>query len=320
MRTSSAPIILAIVVAATAAVSDAARAGDDCLAAPNAGAPQGSHWYYRFDRGTRRKCWYVGAQGTKVRRAATATPPTSARAPVAPPSVAPAPVDVPAPASAPASAPAPAAAVAAAPDAAFSSRWPDRPNATDAIANAPAPDAGQSAAPAARVPDRIAARAVTTTAEPAPTAAQPQQAESARAVAAPPATAAVADQRPSLPAALAAVAVLLASVGTILVRAGRRAAAGRSPHWARSFDEGAMRAARPSLWDEVRSPDERRAPRYPGTSLMRATTDIAETTLQPEIDPMPAEPTPGLSDPGAPAPDVEQSLRQLLQAWERRAA
>jgi hypothetical protein len=306
MRTSSAPIILAIVVAATATASRAARAGDDCLAAPNAGAAQGSHWYYRLDRATHRKCWYVGPQGAKVRRAATATPPASARAPAAPPSVAPAPVDVPAPASAPA----PAAAVAAAPDAAFSSRWPDRPNATDVIANTPAPDAGQSAAPAARVPDRIAARAVTTTAEPAPPAAQPQQAES------PPA---VADERPSLPAALAGVAVLLAAVGTILVRAGRRAAT-RSPHWARGFDERATRAAGPSLWDEVRSPDERRAPRYPGTSLMRATTDIAETTLQPEIDRMPAEPTPGLSDPGAPAPDVEQSLRQLLQAWERRAA
>jgi hypothetical protein len=315
MRTSSAPIILAILGAATAAVSGTARAGDDCLAAPNAGAAQGSHWYYRLDRATHRKCWYVGPQGAKVRRAATATPPAPARAPVAPPSAETAAVDMPALA--------PAAAVAAAPDAAFSSRWPDRPNATDASANAPAPNAGQSAAPAARVPDRIAARAVTTTAEPAPPAAQPQQAESARAVAAPPATAAVADQRPSLPAALAGVAVLLAAVGTILVRAGRRAAT-RSPHWARGFDERATRAAGPSLWDEVRSPDERRAPRYPGTphvaSLMRAATDIAETTLQPEIDPMPAEPTPGLSDPGAPAPDVEQSLRRLLQAWERRAA
>jgi hypothetical protein len=126
----------------------------------------------------------------------------------------------------------------------------------------------------------------------------------------PPATAAVADESPSLPAALAGVAALLAVVGTILVRAGRRAAAARSPHWARSFDELAARAAGPSLWDEVRSPDERREPRYPGTPLV---PDIANATVPPEIDPMPA----AIIDP---APDVEQSLRQLLQAWERRAA
>ena len=35
-----------------------ARAGD-CLAAPNSPAPPGSHWYYRLDWVTQRKCWYV---------------------------------------------------------------------------------------------------------------------------------------------------------------------------------------------------------------------------------------------------------------------
>jgi hypothetical protein len=44
-----------------------------------------------------------------------------------------------------------------------------------------------------------------------------------------------------------------------------------------------------------------------------APSDIAAATLQPAIDPLPPEPI-------APAPDVEQSLRQLLAAWERRAA
>jgi hypothetical protein len=34
-------------------------AGDECLAAPNSPAPPGSHWYYRSDRSTQRKCWYV---------------------------------------------------------------------------------------------------------------------------------------------------------------------------------------------------------------------------------------------------------------------
>lgn len=37
---------------------DSARAAD-CLAAPNARAPSGQHWYYHFDRVNRRRCWYL---------------------------------------------------------------------------------------------------------------------------------------------------------------------------------------------------------------------------------------------------------------------
>src|SRR6516225_8195844 len=36
------------------------QAADECLAAPNAAAPAGSHWYYRLERPTQRKCWYIG--------------------------------------------------------------------------------------------------------------------------------------------------------------------------------------------------------------------------------------------------------------------
>jgi len=62
--------ILVIVLAAvslTARTSVAQRAADECLAKPNSTAPQGSHWYYRVDRAKRRQCWYLGAEGTKVR-------------------------------------------------------------------------------------------------------------------------------------------------------------------------------------------------------------------------------------------------------------
>jgi hypothetical protein len=55
---------------------------------------------------------------------------------------------------------------------------------------------------------------------------------------------------------------------------------------------------------------------------MRATgsRDIAAATLQPAIAPLAPE-APGSKSPGIePAPDVEQSLRRLLDAWERRAA
>jgi hypothetical protein len=39
---------------------DSARA-DNCVAAPNASPPQGQHWYYRSDRVSHRKCWYLHA-------------------------------------------------------------------------------------------------------------------------------------------------------------------------------------------------------------------------------------------------------------------
>src|SRR5712664_2975493 len=46
---------------------------DDCLAQPNGDAPEGQHWYYRIDRGTKRHCWYLKGQGQgeKVARAAS---------------------------------------------------------------------------------------------------------------------------------------------------------------------------------------------------------------------------------------------------------
>lgn len=40
-----------------AAIADAA----DCLTAPDSAAPPNSHWYYRMDRATQRKCWHLRA-------------------------------------------------------------------------------------------------------------------------------------------------------------------------------------------------------------------------------------------------------------------
>ena len=62
--------ILVIVVAAVslaARTSIAQRADDECITKPNATPPQGSHWYYRIDRATRKQCWYLGPEGEKVR-------------------------------------------------------------------------------------------------------------------------------------------------------------------------------------------------------------------------------------------------------------
>jgi hypothetical protein len=49
---------------------EASHAADDCLAGPNAAAPQGSHWYYRLDRATHRECWHLGPEGREVRKSA----------------------------------------------------------------------------------------------------------------------------------------------------------------------------------------------------------------------------------------------------------
>lgn len=68
--TRLAPAIVAIVLSSvilTDPSSRAAPAAKDCLAAPNAPAPQGSHWYYWWDRAMHRKCWYLGPQGRPVR-------------------------------------------------------------------------------------------------------------------------------------------------------------------------------------------------------------------------------------------------------------
>lgn len=46
---------------AGAGLGDASAQTPDaaCLAAPNAAAPAGSHWYYRTNQSTHHKCWYV---------------------------------------------------------------------------------------------------------------------------------------------------------------------------------------------------------------------------------------------------------------------
>src|SRR6266516_1064296 len=52
-----------------------ANAAETCLAAPKGAAPQGSHWYYRVDQGTQRKCWRLVQKDQKGRSAAAQTDP-----------------------------------------------------------------------------------------------------------------------------------------------------------------------------------------------------------------------------------------------------
>jgi hypothetical protein len=77
----------------------ATPAADDCLTGPKDPTPQGSHWFYRIERGTKRHCWYLKDASDKVSQAAPANSPPVANP--APPSREPtsAPVANPAPSS-----------------------------------------------------------------------------------------------------------------------------------------------------------------------------------------------------------------------------
>jgi hypothetical protein len=54
-------------ISATAQTRLAEPAADECKAKPDSPAPAGSHWYYRVNRTDQRQCWYLGAEGRKVR-------------------------------------------------------------------------------------------------------------------------------------------------------------------------------------------------------------------------------------------------------------
>jgi hypothetical protein len=49
-------------------------AAEECLTKPKDETPKGKHWYYRFERGTKRHCWYLREEGETSFPAATSTP------------------------------------------------------------------------------------------------------------------------------------------------------------------------------------------------------------------------------------------------------
>jgi hypothetical protein len=53
--------LVALVSGATLAMPANLARADDCRAAPNSPAPARTHWYYRLEWTTQRKCWYVRA-------------------------------------------------------------------------------------------------------------------------------------------------------------------------------------------------------------------------------------------------------------------
>jgi hypothetical protein len=65
--TLAVPFILAASVVAISFSATTGDAADECLSGPKGTAPKGSHWYYRVDRPSGRHCWYIGAEGQRVR-------------------------------------------------------------------------------------------------------------------------------------------------------------------------------------------------------------------------------------------------------------
>ncbi|MBR0831852.1 hypothetical protein JQ612_01510 [Bradyrhizobium manausense] len=132
-----------------------ANAASECLTSPRDATPQGQHWHYRVERGTKRQCWYLRAEGGKATPSAQATDVTNA-APTAPPSVQDARAEYVGPQTSPAAnapPPAPAATAQApgattdgnAPQPAVATRWPD----TAPAAVSPAPQSAPVSAAAA---------------------------------------------------------------------------------------------------------------------------------------------------------------------------
>jgi len=52
----------------------AQAAADNCLTSPKEKTPEGKHWYYRLERGTKRQCWYLRGEDDKSARAAPREP------------------------------------------------------------------------------------------------------------------------------------------------------------------------------------------------------------------------------------------------------
>jgi hypothetical protein len=68
--------LIALVLTSVAGVTlpAAAARAEDCLAAPNSPAREGTRWYYRLDRATQHKCWYMRALDQPAQQAATTLP------------------------------------------------------------------------------------------------------------------------------------------------------------------------------------------------------------------------------------------------------
>ena len=79
-------IALALMSVVGVTLPAATAHAEDCLAAPNSPAREGTRWYYRLDRATQHKCWYIRALDQPTQQVAapakTALPATAFAIPI----------------------------------------------------------------------------------------------------------------------------------------------------------------------------------------------------------------------------------------------
>lgn len=71
ITTFATAIAFGVLASAAIAAPDqqAATAGSECHAAPKGVAPPGAHWYYKTNRATNKKCWYLADEVAKPKKA-----------------------------------------------------------------------------------------------------------------------------------------------------------------------------------------------------------------------------------------------------------
>lgn len=75
----SKPLVALVLLSLAGATVLAATAhAQDCLVAPNSPAREGTRWFYRLDRATQHKCWYMRALDQPTQQAAAANKPALA--------------------------------------------------------------------------------------------------------------------------------------------------------------------------------------------------------------------------------------------------
>lgn len=146
-------VIASIIAGSLSAESQSVPGGaSDCLASPKGAAPQGQHWFYRIERDSKRKCWYLRGADAKTTRT-TQVADAEAPAPTAD-TPAPRPVQDARAEFVQQQHPAPVRNVTEAPAAPTAAATPPQPAASDngdqATVETPWPDPSSVVAPAAR--------------------------------------------------------------------------------------------------------------------------------------------------------------------------
>ena len=286
-------VILLAIVSLTTRSSFAQGAGDACITKSGSAAPQGSHWYYRVDRKDHRHCWYLGPEGAKVgtpvrRRAESQMPPRL---------ISPAPAEIPAQA-------APAEITAGENGAAadFAMRWPNLLRSHGAVVREPPPASNSYAEQ----------RAATDSQDDTPLVWPILTPADLEVAASPPLSAVNSWHMLSLlTGALAFAAMMVRSVF-------KRFAAGR-------LGRSSFRDQRRSAPDAPR-PHRRELPAIADTVPVARHADVirksAAAARRDDVARQPPKPREQIrerqSDPAH--DDIEESLRQLLRAWQRAAA